>query len=523
MLAVVFDKIEESIQEILMTNIKNKYPSISFKVYDRSTLLSESSPETIIVVINEENANDGYIKLIKGAYPTLEHLICLAYPENFDEYNRLYGKVCKVIKQTTQGIQDWFNSIEGEPKPIKQIDDFAVSDEIGIDLEELLSAEAVDTDISQTDMDEISLELENASLEQSSEELFESMAISSDKDAEDSELSISISVEEYPDISDETGLEVNMPDISEVEDPPKVQETVLTDNDKSDKVKKMLEEKIIALREDLDIPVWQKKQIHSKTIGLWSPLQRIGTTTLTMNLAMYLASLSVPISVLEGITKNIKMKTLLEVYSKKKKNWLSYNSYLDEPGRKAAEAVWPYRNVNYFPLEEHDIATRWTDQKIYYYMNGLKFHDLVLVDLPSGEMAPYTLESLKYMDELWVIVNNDLLSMIEWKEYIHNSVGPYVDLRSIFIDELPFSKPKKIAEQLGLKLITSIPSVHDDIVLNYFESFPLIEHEGVLEKVEPKFIEVLEHLTGEQIKKSLIKDHQEAGFINRLAKKMKIR
>ncbi|MEX3623678.1 hypothetical protein [Viridibacillus arvi] len=544
MIAVIFDQIEESIQEILTTNIKKKYPSISFEVYDRSTIVSGPT-ETIIVVINELNVSDAYIKLIKGAYPYLEHLICLVGPENFEIHYKKYAAFCKVIRETKKDIQVWFDGIDGEPKRLNKqqtstlidgmenigIDDFTLGESDNhsgnndyLYVPDDLNGETKDLDVMTLDVENVdgsgSLPIVEEELSSSLDLIGEGMPLDVPTINDSNFLSSIETKEPYTELEESEIVLTTVSD-GDGENDSTIIPPISNQIKKEDAEKQLFEEKVIALRDGIDIPVWQKRRISSKTVGIWSPLHRIGATTLTMNLAMYLASLSIPVAVLEGITKDIKMKSLLEVYSKQKKHWISYNSYLAEPSRKAEHAIWPNRNVNFFPFEEHDIATKWTVQKINYFMNGLKFHDLLLVDFPTGEMAPYTLESLKYVDELWVIINNDLLSMIEWKEYIRNSVKPPLKIYAIFIDDYAFSKPNKIAAQLGLDLITSIPPLHKEVVQNYYESFPLIEHEGVTEKVENKFIEVLEHLTGEQIKRVSTKVQQEEGFINRFMKKLK--
>lgn len=279
------------------------------------------------------------------------------------------------------------------------------------------------------------------------------------------------------------------------------------------------EEKIISLREELNIPVWKKRQIQSKTIGIWSPLHRIGVTTLTINLALYLASLSIPVAVLEGITKNLKMKSLLEIYSQKRK-WISYNAFLEEDRYKVKDTIWTYKDVNFFPFEEHDLGSKWNEQKIYYFMNGLKFHDILFVDFPTGEMAPYTLESLQYVDELWVVMNNDLLSMVEWKEYMNRTVKPKATVYGFFLDAYSFNKPKKLVEQMDLPFLSSLPALHEEVIRNYYESIPLIDHEGVYEKVENDLLNILEHFTGEKPKKGSQLE-KENGIFNRFAKRLK--
>lgn len=281
------------------------------------------------------------------------------------------------------------------------------------------------------------------------------------------------------------------------------------------------EERVISLRDSLEIPVWKKRKLESKTIGVWSPLHRTGVTTFAMNLALYFSQLSIPVAVLEGITKNIKMKSLLYKYNKKNANAYSYNAYLSNPSIKPKEVIWKYQGVHFFPFDERDIRYKWDNERIEGFINGLKFHDVVLVDLPTGEMAPYTLDSLQYIDELWVIINNDVLGIAEWKEYVASVIQPKVDVKLIFNEEFPFSKPKKVAEAIGFPLITSIPAVHEAVAQNHYEAIPLIEQAGVVEKLESRFLVILEHLVGEEIKIQS-KDTTEGKKLNQFVKRLKL-
>jgi hypothetical protein len=552
MLAVIYDRIENAFQDILKENIQKKYPSISFEVLDRASIVSEPPPETIILVMNEEVLNDVYIKIVKTSYPKLEHFICLVSPEKYEEYYSRYSPYCKILKQNKKDIRMWFESIEGEPKSLKQTKE--LTDDIDLDdlsfesdedsgsepklenkMERLLDLDIPDiVDLTTDDQEK----QENGETSDETEQGIFQSDNSTEKEESNPEYenkNISLPIEGYEetddsasseekDLSDDEEVEGEKVEGEEKEDEkaisPEDKKFSLEEIKKQELQKQKYERKIIALREELNIPVWKKRQIPFKTIGIWSPLHRIGVTTLTVNLALYLASLSIPVAVLEGITKNLKMKSLLEIYSGQKRRWISYNSFLEEEHHAAKDMIWTYRNVNFFPFEEHDLVSKWNEQKVYYFINGLKFHDLVLIDFPTGEMAPYTIESLQYVDELWIVMNNDLLSMMEWKEYIHQHVKPKVSIYGFFLDAYPFNKPKKIADQLDIRLISSFPALHEEVARNYYESIPLIEHEGVLEKIENGLIAVLEHLTGEKVKKS-VQQEKDDGVWNRFAKKLK--
>lgn len=569
MLAVIFDSLESSFQEVMKESIKRKFPSIEFEIFNRASIVAESPPETIILVMNEEALSDGFIELVKTRYPQLKYFICLVSSEKYEEYYSRYSSECEIIKKNKKDIRMWFESINEEAEELDSKEVLSIDDlDDDIDLEDLKfvteeeeTSLELDGKLDEGSLDELSstdLELpdldipdiEDLLVEGPKEEVAKKEDVSDSVELNDKEQKLEKDLSES-DLSEED-LSIPMDDdllvdnSEEGEELASVSEEVpVTENQKTEttekpiqtkkevqitpeelkkineqKLKEKYEEKIINLREGLDIPVWKKRQIQSKTIGIWSPLHRIGVTTLTINLALYLASLSIPVAVLEGITKNLKMKSLLQIYSNQKRKWISYNAYLEEEQHKATDTIWSYKEVNFFPFEERDLASKWNEQKIYYFMNGLKFHDIVFVDFPTGEMAPYTLESLQYVDELWIVMNDDLLSMMEWKEYIHQTVKPKVSVHGFFLNSYSFNKPKKLVEQMDLHFISSLPALHEEVSRNYYEAVPLFEHEGVMEKVEKDLLVVLEHLTGEKQKK-IISTEKENGILNRFTKRLK--
>lgn len=559
MLAVIYESVESSFQEIMKDAIKQKYPSIEFEVLNRASIVTKSPPETVILVINEEALSDGFIEIVKNAYPKMEHFICLVSPDKYEEYYSRYSSSCKILKQNKKDIRMWFESIDVEPNGVeKQEEELLIDDLVDFDLDDL-DFEVKEEENSEgpsleldNDFDELpDLELpdiddllddvpekdnihektsndlvDDFPSEQKSEgltpptyeeDLLEDLLVNDENENNDSD-----EISEEPDellLKDE-----EMEEKTEEPEPLSSKEEKQPSSEELKKIKiqkrmQKYEEKIISLREELNIPVWKKRQIQSKTIGIWSPLHRIGVTTLTINLALYLASLSIPVAVLEGITKNLKMKSLLEIYSQKRK-WISYNAFLEEDRYKVKDTIWTFKDVNFFPLEERDLVSKWNEQKIYYFMNGLKFHDILFIDFPTGEMAPYTIESLQYVDELWIVMNNDLLSMMEWKEYIKQTVKPKVDVYGFFLDAYPFNKPKKLVEQMDLPFLSSLPALYEEVTRNYYEAIPLIEHEGVYEKIENDLLVILEHFTGEKPKKGSQLE-KENGIFNRFAKRLK--
>jgi hypothetical protein len=584
MKAVICNEIENSFLDLFQKNIQHKYPSASIEYCPANDILTvEPADECIIMVVNEKVIEDSFT-FIKDAFRNLEHLLCVVEPENYKEYQRLYGSVCKVFPKNKLEIQRWFDSLVGEPIKIQhkkgevlktsEVEEFDILDDLNMDLE----LEIEDLSVEGPDLKDLGIEAEELEKEELDLPLddnfsFDEKTVSVSEEDSLPEIELEVQEDSLEDRSfeehglddvelpDEIPNEISMNDI-EIDEEELVQNSIEKDSlvgeekpldsriantpeeimkteniissetnvMENEEMKKMMEkqirhqryeEKIIALRDILEIPVWKKRRIDSKTIGVWSPLHRIGVTTLTMNMAFFFAQLSIPVAVLEGITKNLKMKSLLSKYDKGNANQHSYNSYLSDERVNPKDAVWKYRNVHFFPFEQQDIRSKWDSERVYYFINGLKFHDLLLVDFPTGEMAPYTLDSLQHIDELWIVINDDLLGLAEWREYIHTVLQPKVPLYLLFNGEFPFSKPKKISEAIGLPLLATIPDLYQEIAQNQYESIPLLEHQGVFEKIEKSFLLILQHLIGEEID-IRSKETSESNFLNQLVKRLKL-
>ena len=557
MYLIITDTVDEAIQSKVRQYIDIMYPGISLKKRDRKELLVPTEDSKVIVLNEANKVSINYLKKVRKYHPNLDKMIYLVSADKLEDATNEYESVAIVMEDSISGVENGLSAfvvddnellpmettveetdsnsqqdlIEDElyiiEEPNNEGNSFIEENPNGIqfEIDEPIIEETTVGDNNQFEIDDPILEETSINEEANDNEpiieetLLGSHSIEGEPTFEEPPIEGITTVE-----PNENAVIIDQQELME-EVPPKPSEKVIDKEEEKGKTREVFEEKIIALRTGVNIPVWKKKQVTAKTIGIWSPLHRIGATTFTMNFALYLASLSIPIAVLEGITKDIKMLSLLEVYSKRSRQWASYNSYLTESNLKAEQSIWSYQNANFFPLDERDIIANWSNDKIYYYMNGLKFHDVVLVDLPTGEMAPYTVESLKHIDELWVIINNDLLSLMEWKGYLQTQLFPRVEMKAIFLDEYEgISKPKKVASQLDLPLITGVPTLQSEILKNYFETSALIQQEGVREKVEPSFLAILENLAGDSYKTGALKvqvPQQEEGLLNRLSKKLK--
>lgn len=259
------------------------------------------------------------------------------------------------------------------------------------------------------------------------------------------------------------------------------------------------EKRILSLRDFINIPVYKKKTIPHKAIGIWSPLHRSGVTTLAINFSLYLSDYSFPIGVLEAITINMKQKNTLSLFSDKPENWQTYSKYLMGEGE-PKQAIWDVKGIHFYPFIEKDKDLNWTEQAIEYFVEGLKFYDLLLVDLPTGKMEEYTLNTLKYLDELWIVVNNDITGILQWKNYINEVIKSSISCKLIFNEHLNFSKPELLEKELDIPLMATVPSMHIEINKNQYKTIPLIEQDQVYNKLEGSFVKMLECITGNKKK-----------------------
>ncbi len=222
-----------------------------------------------------------------------------------------------------------------------------------------------------------------------------------------------------------------------------------------------------------------------KTIALWSPIGGKGVTTITMNLAMYLGMQRHKVAVLEGISNRFVLKQLLNRYTVIPEQWRSWASTLFEKDVKsvkntARKMMWNYKNVQWFPFDKGDPAQKWTKKHIEHYIHELKSYDIVLVDLPSGELDDANRTLLDFVDELWVVTDNNIHTMVEYKDYIakiteETGERSKLPAKLIVNQTYSFSEPDYVADILGLPLLGTMPALHEVIHKNFYQKKPLID------------------------------------------------
>lgn len=256
------------------------------------------------------------------------------------------------------------------------------------------------------------------------------------------------------------------------------------DDDENYKKARSIQKQLFARQE------WQT----NKTIGVWSPVHQTGVTTFVINFALYLAKQRMYTGVLEGITSNHILKYWLNRYTVVPDSWVSYATVIHDE-IEPTKANWIYGNVLFLPLQEGDIDHKWNKETIESYFKMPSLLDIVLVDLPTGEMNNHTLDSLLYLSELWIIVDDSFHEIIAWKEYI-NQLNEFanIPIKLIFNKKYDFSQIGRLEKELGYSIIASLPSLHEEVKRNYYQTKPLIENELVYKKLESGFYQIRNHL-----------------------------
>ncbi|PKH10561.1 hypothetical protein [Planomicrobium sp. MB-3u-38] len=234
----------------------------------------------------------------------------------------------------------------------------------------------------------------------------------------------------------------------------------------------------------------------NKTIGIWSPLPAVGVTSFLINFSLFLSENKVYTAVLEPITSNHVLKDWLKRYVPIPNKWVSlaHNLHTYEP---VGDSEWSYREVKFFPLNTNDIKQDWSAESFKAYHCMTEIFDVTLVDMPTGEMKSFTNESLKYMDELWIIACDRIQQLYSWKDYIKKIEETHnIPIHLIHNQMIDVSKPNLISEHMELPLLATIPALFDETAKNYYQKKPLYLHKKVQPILEPHYHQLATHLIG---------------------------
>lgn len=252
----------------------------------------------------------------------------------------------------------------------------------------------------------------------------------------------------------------------------------------------------------------QHEYAPNRTIGVWSPLHRMGVTTFIMNFAIFLAKSRLKTAVLELPSEVHNLKMELNRFTDTPKDWESYAYFIHsqkikEPSKNyLLPFKWFYENVAWYPLNRNDTSRiKWFYESMQYYIQNLNRYDVTLIDMPTGKMDKPTLWALEKIDELWILVDDNYQSICAYKTYIQQTLESYPNLsvKLIFNKYFKeFSRPNEISEKLGYPLLTVIPDMHKTIMKNYYENKPPIKKFKVKKELEPIFETLYKHITKQE-------------------------
>lgn len=252
---------------------------------------------------------------------------------------------------------------------------------------------------------------------------------------------------------------------------------------------------------------------NNRTIGIWSPLHRMGVSTFVINFALFLSKLHVPTAVVESLTEYQILKTTLKRYGSMPENWVSVVQALQDSTIPVENVKWTYRGVHWLPLDDGDVSLTWDKDILQSYLCNVKYFDIVLVDLPTGDMKPYTLDTLEYIDELWIMVDDSYQQILAWKKYINNIQTDYdLTIKLIFNRHTSISKERNIETGLEIPLLTTLPDLTKFIYLNYYDNKPLIDSNHVFSFLKEPFRCLAIELLGN----NYVSTHMKEGYVHRL-------
>lgn len=271
-----------------------------------------------------------------------------------------------------------------------------------------------------------------------------------------------------------------------------------------------LEKDITPIQNDKDMEILQnarrvQKQLFGqqswnehKTIGVWSPVHKMGVTTFIMNYATFLAENRVYVGILEALRTDPALKDWLQRYSPMPETWSSYAQTIHSNQSNAELVRWDYKNVLYLPLDRSDISLNWDAELLAIYLNLPSLMDVTFVDMPTGEMNASSLKTLDYLTELWVLVDDNHFEILSWYNYIHQLKKKHnIEIKLIFNKAFPFSPYKDLCKTLELPLLAVIPSLHEEMARNNYQNGPVISVAEVRQHLYEPFKDITKYLMGD--------------------------
>jgi hypothetical protein len=249
----------------------------------------------------------------------------------------------------------------------------------------------------------------------------------------------------------------------------------------------------LAIAENYQYGTWQ----GNKIIGVWSPIAATGVTTFIVNLAFYLCEDKADIAVIEPLSENANLKELLSDYTSVPKAWRSYLEYTQKEDISAKSMKWLYHGVDWLPIGQYELERKWKMQQLCKLMHDqirlTQKSNVTFIDFPPGKMSPYILESLPYLDEFWIMVDNRQKSY-RYRSYIEELIEKY-HLNAKLIVNRSFSsgQTKLIVKHFEQPLLATIP-VLMEALQNEWGKQPIIKKPEIRELLQPTFDKLSTHL-----------------------------
>jgi hypothetical protein len=275
-------------------------------------------------------------------------------------------------------------------------------------------------------------------------------------------------------------------------------------------------ERSIMIKKGLFHPTrFQKNHV----IGIWSPFHRIGVSTFTTTLACFIAQYHPSVAVLEALNRNQQLYSTLTRWGVIPNDWHSFADVLMNEGYHPEEVVLQKEGVYWFPLGPQDAHYEWNPDMIRYYITTAKYFDVTLIDLPTGEMNEATLDTLEHCTELWILVDNHYVSMLEWSSYINALQTRYrVPFYLVHTRTYPFSQPERLSKQLKVPLLVSLEPMEEYTQFQYASSEPLWQHPAVQKGWKEPFRHLLLHLFPHLKERVAREPHWKKLFVKTLSK-----
>lgn len=255
------------------------------------------------------------------------------------------------------------------------------------------------------------------------------------------------------------------------------------------------------------------RSMKNNQIGVWSPIKGVGVTTFVMNLAFHLGNMSLPLSVMESLKEEpIMYKELKRIIPNKRiipEEWQSYVFYINkrkELTKSSLEDVEStlidYKGVYWYPLGGRKDYKESNIEDIPYYMSCSNPKEVMLVDLPNGDFKRDTLEALKNLKELWILLDGSTENVLAYEAYVKTLQNKFANLKIsiIFVDFFPYVNEKVIRDAFDFPVLAKLPDLNGEIRKNQYKQIPLMEEPEIEKILRKPFSDIGSHIYEDKYK-----------------------